>query len=62
MDKVPDPVLAEWLAVLDESEADVAAGRILPADGILIDLEAGLARLKNKLGAREAERGTRGHA
>jgi hypothetical protein len=62
MDKVPDPVLAEWLAVLDESEADVAAGRILPADGILIDLDAGLARLKNKPGARKAERGTRGHA
>jgi hypothetical protein len=62
MDKVTDPVLAEWLAVLDESEADIAAGRVVSADLVLSDLEAGLTRLENKLGARNADHGTRGRA
>ena len=42
---------AEWLEALAESEADLAAGRTIPAEEIMRDLRESLARLEAKAAA-----------
>jgi hypothetical protein len=46
MDEPTSPVPADWLAALDESDADVAAGRIVSGESVMRDLYASLARLE----------------
>ncbi len=51
MDDTPHhtkPVPVEWLEILAESEADLAAGRIVPGEVVMRDLQDGLARLEAK--------------
>jgi hypothetical protein len=45
---------AGWLEALAESDADLAAGRIVPGDVVLRNLKDGLARLEAKDAARPA--------
>lgn len=45
-DDVPRPVPAGWLEVMDESDADLAAGRIVPAAVVHTELRASIARLE----------------
>ncbi len=45
-----------WLEVLAESDADLAAGRIVPGEVVLRDLRDSLARLEAKAAARAATR------
>ncbi len=42
------PVPAEWLDIIAESEADFAARRIVPGEEVMRDLREGLARLEAK--------------
>ncbi len=37
---------ADWLAALDESDADLAAGRIVSGESVMRELHASLARLE----------------
>ena len=46
------PVPAGWLEILDESEADLAAGRIVPGEVVHQGLRDSLARLEAKRAAR----------
>ncbi|MCB8876688.1 hypothetical protein [Acidisoma silvae] len=62
MDKSPDTAPADWLAVLEESDADIAAGRVVAGDTVMRDLKDGIVRLENKLSAGRAKRGTHGRA
>jgi predicted transcriptional regulator len=39
---------ADWLAALDESDADMAAGRIVSGESVMQELYASLARLEAK--------------
>jgi hypothetical protein len=48
MDDYPHPDPADWLEVLIESEADIAAGRIVSGASVMRDLYASLARLEAK--------------
>jgi hypothetical protein len=41
-------VPAEWLDIIAESEADLAARRIVPGEEVIRDLREGLARLEAK--------------
>jgi hypothetical protein len=45
---------ADWLEVLAESDADLAAGRIVPGDVVMRDLRESLARLEAKAAAKRA--------
>ncbi len=45
---------SDWLEALAESDADLAAGRIVPSDVVLRDLEDSLVRLETKASARQA--------
>jgi hypothetical protein len=61
MDDTPHrtEVPAEWLEVLAESEADLAAGRIVPGDIVMRELFDALARLEAKAAANKpARKGT----
>lgn len=40
---------ADWLEALAESDADLAAGRIVPGEVVLRDLKDSLARLEAKM-------------
>ena len=51
MTNVKDDAPLGWLDVLAESEADLAAGQIIPGDLIIRDLQGGLERLKAKAAA-----------
>jgi hypothetical protein len=42
------PVPADWLDIIAESEADVAARRVVPGEEVMRDLREGLARLEAK--------------
>jgi hypothetical protein len=46
------PVPAEWLDIITESEADVAARRVVPGEEVMRDLREGLARLEAKRAAK----------
>jgi hypothetical protein len=61
MDDTPTPSIAPagWLEVLAESDADLAAGRIVPGDVVMRDLRDSLARLEAKAAARKASKNTR---
>jgi hypothetical protein len=50
MDDHPTPVIAPagWLDILAESEADLAAGRIVSGEEVMRDLRDSLARLEAK--------------
>jgi len=60
MDDHPNSTVAPagWLEVLAESEADVAAGRIVPGDVVMRDLRESLARLEAKAAARKPRKNT----
>jgi len=60
MDDTPTPSIAPagWLEVLAESDADVAAGRIVSGDVVLRDLQDSLARLEAKAAAKRASNNT----
>jgi hypothetical protein len=59
MGDIPTPAIApaEWLEVLAESEADLAAGRIVPGDVVMRELRDSLARLEAKTAAKPARKG-----
>ena len=61
MDDITNPraVPAGWLEILDESEADLAAGRIVPGEVVLQDLRDAIARLESKATAKQLLRGNR---
>ncbi len=45
-DTDPTAAPADWPEILAESEADVAAGRIVPGEQVLRELREGLSRLE----------------
>ena len=51
MDDTPTPVPAEWLEVLAESEAQLAAGQTVRATEVMRGLRDGIARLEDKQAA-----------
>ena len=51
---------AGWLEVLAESEADLAAGRVVPGDVIMGDLRNCLARLEAKAATKRAREAAAG--
>ena len=53
-DDAPRPVPAEWLEAMDESDADLAAGRIVPLAIVQADLRASIARLNARLAEQPA--------
>jgi len=61
MDDTPTTSIAPagWLEALAESDADLAAGRIVSGDVVLRDLKDSLARLEAKAAARPAREGKR---
>lgn len=61
MDDTPHhaPAPAGWLEALAESEADLAAGRIVPGEVVMKDLRDSLARLEARAAAKAARRDTR---
>ena len=61
MDEIPSlPVAPKgWLEALAESDADLAAGRIVPGEVVLRDLKDSLARLEAKAADRSARKGPR---
>ena len=52
---------AGWRAALAESDADLAAGRIVSSDVVLRDLRDSLARLETKAATKRATKATRSH-
>ena len=58
MDDTPTRAIAPagWLEVLAESEADLAAGRIVSGDEVMRDLHDGLARLEAKAAGKKTVR------
>jgi hypothetical protein len=60
MDNPPTPAVAPagWLEALAESDADLAAGRIVPGDVVMRDLRDGLARVEAKAAARTTRKDT----
>jgi hypothetical protein len=52
---------ALWLETLNESDADLAAGRIVRAETALRDLKESLARLEAKAAIRPVRMGMRQH-
>lgn len=59
MDDSPIAAPADWLEALAESDADLAAGRIVPGEVVLRDLQDSLARLEAKAAARKARKDSR---
>ena len=59
MDDAPTPAIAppEWLEVLAESDADIAAGHIVPGEVVQQMLRDSLARLEAKAAAQPARKG-----
>jgi hypothetical protein len=45
-DTNPHPAPADWLAVIEDSEADLAAGRIVSGDALLSELRATTAEME----------------
>lgn len=60
MDDVVNEILSPdgWFAVLAESEADIAAGRIVPGEEVMRDLRESLARLETSAPVRTLPKGT----
>jgi hypothetical protein len=56
MDDTPNPVPAEWLDALAESEAQLAAGQTVPAAEVMRGLRDGIARLEAASGRKAAAR------
>jgi predicted transcriptional regulator len=48
MDDAPKKAPAGWLEALAESEADLAAGRTVPLEKVLHDLDESIRRLETK--------------
>jgi DNA recombination-dependent growth factor C len=61
MDDTPTPAIAPAgrLEALAESDADLAAGRIVPGDVVMRELRDSLARLEAKKAAKPARKDTR---
>ncbi len=61
MDDTPTPAIApaEWLEVLAESDADIAAGRIIPGEVVRQMLRDSVARLEAEAAAKQAREGTK---
>jgi hypothetical protein len=61
MDETPTRPIAPagWLEALAESEADLAAGRIVPGDEVMRDLTESLARLEARAAAKKARKNAR---
>ena len=51
MNVIPIPAPAEWLEALAESDAQLAAGRTVPAAEVMRGLRDGIARLEDKQAA-----------
>jgi RNA polymerase-interacting CarD/CdnL/TRCF family regulator len=49
----PRPVLAEWIEILAESEAELAAGRTVDGEQLIRDLYAAADQLELNLGETE---------
>jgi len=49
MDSLIDNTPPDWLEALDESEAELAAGMIVPGDEVMRGLNASIARLEKAL-------------
>ena len=45
------PVLAEWIADLKDSIADLEAGRVVDLEGVLAEGDAAIARIEARLAA-----------
>jgi hypothetical protein len=54
LDAPPMPTEAELRAMMDESDADVAAGRTVPLAEVLSDLDAAIERIEVRRRARRA--------
>ena len=57
MDDTPqrrDDIVAEWTAILDESEAQVAAGQIVDGSAVMLELHESIARLTMQRRTRQA--------
>ncbi len=52
-DDPPMPTLAELEAMLDESEADVVAGRTVPLEPVLAEMRATAERIRHERSAKE---------
>jgi hypothetical protein len=53
VEKAPDTdPTASWLEILEESEADLAAGRIVSGEEVLRGLREALARIEAQIAAR----------
>jgi len=50
----PMPTQAELEAMFDADEADVAAGRVVPAEPVLAEMRAAAARIRRERQAEEA--------
>jgi len=48
MDTIPDKTPATWQEILEESEAELAAGQIISGEQVMRDLKDALARLESK--------------
>lgn len=61
MNDTPTPAMvpAEWLEVLAESEADIAAGRVVPGEVVRQMLRGSIARLEAKAAAKQARKATK---
>lgn len=55
MDDTPRPPPAHWLAALEESDADLAAGRTVPLEPVLARLRESIERMEG----RQATQGTK---
>jgi hypothetical protein len=54
-DESPRPSLAELQAALDRSLADVAAGRTVPMETVLAELDASIARMERRRAAKATD-------
>jgi DNA recombination-dependent growth factor C len=63
MDDTPTPAIApaEWLEVLAESDADIAAGRIVPSEVVQQMFRDSIARLEAKQAAASPRKATLRH-
>jgi hypothetical protein len=51
MDTDAHPAPADWLAIIERSDADLVAGRIVPGDVVMREFAETLARMEAKVAA-----------